>query len=34
MRRLVLLGLVVGAVAWRQRQLAINEAKFRVGDGR
>jgi hypothetical protein len=30
----MLLGLLVGAFAWRQRQLAVNEAKFRAGDFR
>jgi hypothetical protein len=27
-------GVLVGAFAWRQHQLAVNEAKFRAGDFR
>jgi hypothetical protein len=31
LRRLLLVGVLAGAFAWRQRQLAINEAKFEAG---
>jgi hypothetical protein len=34
LRRLLILGAVAGAFAWRQRQLAVNEAKYLAGEFR